>query len=108
VKEDYRTLPASLAEALTRFPTGLYIIWYPLLGNRDFSPAKTLSDLHRGNKCRVELRTALRPDRGMYGSGLVIYNPPWTLKAALENTMPVMAELLGRDQGAWDLWWESA
>jgi 23S rRNA (adenine2030-N6)-methyltransferase len=108
VKEDYKTLPAALAEALRRFPTGLYIIWYPLLGNRDSSPAGSLWDPHRGNKCRVELRTALRQDRGMYGSGLVVYNPPWTLKAALESTLPVMAELLGRDPGAWDLWWESA
>jgi 23S rRNA (adenine2030-N6)-methyltransferase len=108
VKEDYKTLPAALTEALRRFPTGLYIIWYPLLGNRESSPAGALWAPHRGNKCRVELRTAPRTDRGMYGSGLVVYNPPWTLKAALENTLPVMAELLGREQGAWDLWWESA
>jgi 23S rRNA (adenine2030-N6)-methyltransferase len=40
----------------------------------------------------------------MYGSGLVILNPPWTLKAALESAMPVMADLLG--EGEWDLRWE--
>jgi 23S rRNA (adenine2030-N6)-methyltransferase len=104
VKEDYRNLPRSLAGALRRFPSGLYIIWYPLLGNRDATLSETLIDLHRGNKCRVELRTAPRTERGMYGSGLVILNPPWTLKAALESAMPVMADLLG--EGEWDLRWE--
>jgi 23S rRNA (adenine2030-N6)-methyltransferase len=117
VKEDYKTLPASLTEALGRFPTGIYIIWYPLLGNRDASLSGTLLDFHRGNRCRVELRTAVPADRGMYGSGLVVYNPPWTLKAALESVMPVMAERLGQaykadgkqiqEQGTWEMQWES-
>jgi 23S rRNA (adenine2030-N6)-methyltransferase len=107
VKEDYETLPRVLADALKRFPTGIYIVWYPLLGNRDALLPDTLLGLYRGNRCRVELRTAPPADRGMYGSGLVIYNPPWTLKPALESALPVMAELLGRGQGAWDIRWES-
>jgi 23S rRNA (adenine2030-N6)-methyltransferase len=107
LKEDDENLPRSVAVALRRFPTGLYIIWYPLLGNRDAALPETLLGLHRGNKCRAELRTAPRTDRGMYGSGLVILNPPWTLKAALESAMPVMADLLGEGRGEWDLGWES-
>jgi 23S rRNA (adenine2030-N6)-methyltransferase len=31
----------------------------------------------------------------LFGSGLVIYNPPWTLKAAMEEALPVLAETLG-------------
>jgi 23S rRNA (adenine2030-N6)-methyltransferase len=107
MKEDYKNLPRSLAEALRRFPTGLYIVWYPLLGNRDAALPETLIGLYRGNRCRAELRTASRTDRGMYGSGLVILNPPWTLKAALESALPVMAGLLGDGCGGWDLQWES-
>ncbi|MDR2433382.1 MAG: 23S rRNA (adenine(2030)-N(6))-methyltransferase RlmJ [Treponema sp.] len=107
LKEDYENLPRSLSGALRRFPTGLYIIWYPLLGNRDATLPETLLCLHQGNKCRAELRTAPRTDRGMYGSGLVILNPPWTLKAALESAMPVMADLLGDGRGEWNLRWES-
>jgi 23S rRNA (adenine2030-N6)-methyltransferase len=110
IKEDYAVLPQVLEEALRRFPTGLYIIWYPLLGHRDDALPETLFDLHKrssaGNRCRVELRVASQADRGMYGCGLVIYNPPWTLKAALEGSMPFMAELLGKNQGSWDLIWE--
>jgi 23S rRNA (adenine2030-N6)-methyltransferase len=40
----------------------------------------------------------------MYGSGLVVYNPPWTLKAALEDTLPYLAGVLG--SGDWSLEWK--
>jgi 23S rRNA A2030 N6-methylase RlmJ len=31
----------------------------------------------------------------MFGSGLVILNPPYTLRSALEETLPPLAEILG-------------
>jgi 23S rRNA (adenine2030-N6)-methyltransferase len=40
----------------------------------------------------------------MYGSGLVIYNPPWTLRPALEETLPFLASILGCP-GDWRLDW---
>jgi 23S rRNA (adenine2030-N6)-methyltransferase len=40
----------------------------------------------------------------MYGSGLVIYNPPWTLRRALEETLPFLASVLGGG-GDWRLDW---
>jgi 23S rRNA (adenine2030-N6)-methyltransferase len=127
VKDDYLTLPAVLAESLRRFPGGLYMVWYPLLlkppaarsgrkagffsGDGDFP--ETLFDVYKGNRCRVELYTAKKQappansPRGMYGNGLVIFNPPWTLMEALEETLPLAASLLGKP-GGWKLWWEEA
>jgi 23S rRNA (adenine2030-N6)-methyltransferase len=37
---------------------------------------------------------------GMYGSGLFVVNPPWTLPQTLEETMPVLTELLALDETA--------
>jgi 23S rRNA (adenine2030-N6)-methyltransferase len=42
----------------------------------------------------------------MYGSGLVIFNPPWTLKAALEESMDGLAALLSGGCGDRYLEWE--
>jgi 23S rRNA (adenine2030-N6)-methyltransferase len=110
VKDDYRRVPETLTDALRRFETGTYIIWYPLLKNMpaagyDFS--RRLLDLYQGNRCRVELYTA-RPDelpanspRGMYGNGLVIFNPPWTLAASLAETLPVLGRLAGIGEDGW-------
>jgi 23S rRNA A2030 N6-methylase RlmJ len=35
--------------------------------------------------------------------GLVIYNPPWTLKAALEESLPVLGTLIGSGKEAWKI-----
>jgi 23S rRNA (adenine2030-N6)-methyltransferase len=124
MKSDYILVPKHLTEALRRFPTGLYITWYPLLGRRSGAvlPAKlpattggegaalreTLLGLYDGNRYAVELRTAgpsaVPPTPRMYGSGLVIYNPPRTLRGALEESLPGLVSLLGSEQGSWDLW----
>jgi 23S rRNA (adenine2030-N6)-methyltransferase len=37
---------------------------------------------------------------GMYGSGLFIINPPWTLPKTLAESMPVLADLLALDETA--------
>jgi 23S rRNA (adenine2030-N6)-methyltransferase len=37
----------------------------------------------------------------MYGCGLVLFNPPWTLRAGLEETLPFLADCLGK--GSWNL-----
>jgi 23S rRNA (adenine2030-N6)-methyltransferase len=120
MKSDYVRVPEQLAEALRRFPTGLYITWYPLLGQRSGVDAdegttlrETLLGLYGGNRCAVELRTAGSPavpgnetntTPRMYGSGLVIYNPPWTLREALEESLPFLAALLGDGQESWEIW----
>jgi 23S rRNA (adenine2030-N6)-methyltransferase len=114
IKDDYRLVPETLAEALGRFPQGIYIIWYPLLLSKaGASPVlkesltlpEKLTALYGGNRCRIELRTGSGAVRGggreqkdagaLFGSGLVIYNPPWTLKAAMDEALPVLAESLG-------------
>jgi 23S rRNA (adenine2030-N6)-methyltransferase len=37
---------------------------------------------------------------GMYGSGLFLINPPWTLPGILAEAMPQLVKLLGQDDGA--------
>jgi 23S rRNA (adenine2030-N6)-methyltransferase len=128
IKEDFNALPRVLRGALKRFPGGLYLVWYPLLageprtaGENPFAEelmalggesSRHCRRLCR-RQCRAELYTAnprappANSPRGMFGSGLFIRNPPWTLKAALEESLPVLAELLGVP-GGWKLQWEDA
>jgi 23S rRNA (adenine2030-N6)-methyltransferase len=102
VKDDYKTLPEVLREALRRFPQGIYIIWYPLLDRREALPLpEILRGLHRGTRCGIEIRGKNPPARGLGGSGLVIYNPPWTLREALETSLPALAPLL---DCTWTIW----
>jgi 23S rRNA (adenine2030-N6)-methyltransferase len=115
LKDDYRRLIPALEEGLRRFPGGVYIIWYPLLlGTETKEPlggyGNRLLTLYQGRRCRAELYFDLPPPppqgpgRRMYGCGLVLFNPPWTLRAELEGALPVLAKKLGK--GTWELDWE--
>jgi 23S rRNA (adenine2030-N6)-methyltransferase len=125
-KSEYETVPDALGKALKRFPQGTFLVWYPLLtvpkitNEKSGTPYTPIEDslffLGEGKRCRAELYTnEYRPNkaltessspRGMYGSGLVVYNPPWTLQAALEQTLPFLAAVLGGENGGWKLDWE--
>ena len=109
-QSEYESIPRAIQSALKRFPEGTFIIWYPLLALPKEKTAAPLPDtlfaLSDSKRCRAELctGTAESSPRGMYGSGLVVFNPPWTLRAALEETLPYLAGVLG--QGEWRLEWE--
>jgi 23S rRNA (adenine2030-N6)-methyltransferase len=111
LKTDYGEIPRRLGEALKRFPQGIYILWYPLLKKPpEEGLPEALEKIQSRRRCRVELYTPglVRGNspRGMYGSGLFVYNPPWTLRAALEETLPVLAARVGSGGEGWKLRWE--
>ncbi len=99
VKSDYRQVPATLREALQRFPTGTYAVWYPLL---DLPAAQELPGILRKLApewldARLQVRTQ---GAGLYGSGLFVINPPYTLPEALDPTLTALVGLLGQDDAA--------
>jgi len=102
-KQDYQRVVTALQDALQRFATGTYIIWYPLLQRAE--PQQMIDKLKRlqlPSWLHVTL-TVQRPSEegfGMHGSGLFIVNPPWTLPATLQETLPWLVESLGQDDGA--------
>ncbi|MBP7095195.1 MAG: 23S rRNA (adenine(2030)-N(6))-methyltransferase RlmJ [Spirochaetia bacterium] len=98
--EEYDAVVEAVDEARRRFPGGCYAVWYPVL-TKDaarFLPERVLS-LGGGTRARIELRVGSEPEDGwgMYGSGLAVLNPPWGLKAALEECLPYLADALGND-----------
>ena len=113
-QSEYRNIAQAVQSGLTRFPEGTFIIWYPLLAlpkGKSAVPSQlrdVLFGLSGGKRCRAELykQVAENSPRLMYGSGLVIYNPPWTLRAALEEALPCLEKILGDSGGGWHLDWE--
>ena len=100
---DYRAVQATLREALQRFATGTYAVWYPLLPRREAEALpEQLRRLAEGDWLDVALSVkAPAADRfGLHGSGMFILNPPWRLEAPLGEAMPVLVEALGQDAAA--------
>lgn len=94
---------AGLAQALKRFSTGTYLVWYPI---KDAKPVarfhSALADLGVPKLLRVELMIAhpTDPDR-LNGCGLVVVNPPYTLEGSLAPVMPELSRrLAARKAGA--------
>jgi len=103
VKSDYAAVRDAVADALARFATGTYAVWYPLLERREAErlPAQ-LQRLARGDWLDVSLRVkTAAPDRfGLNGSGVFVFNPPWHLESDLRDAMPALVAALGQDGDA--------
>lgn len=98
LKTDYRQVVETLQQAHRRFATGIYALWYPVVERA------RVEQLERALRAtgipavdRYEL--AIAPDRrghGMTASGLLVVNPPWTLRQELETCLPwLVRELAG-------------
>ena len=117
IKSDYAKVQTLIGESLKRFATGTYAVWYPLiprpeahdlpkrlrtLANRAGKPCLNLVLTVKNSKVITAVQSgadlAKRP--GLPASGMFIINPPHTLKAVMQEALPVMVELLGQDKHA--------
>jgi len=104
-KQDYRYLEVALEEALQRFATGCYAIWYPMLSRRESAALpdrmKKIAASHKRSWLHTELRVENVPgERRLQASGMFIINPPWTLEKYLTDALPSLTKALGIDGGA--------
>lgn len=103
LREDYYRLLDVLTDALTRFPTGTYAIWYPQLPKPESRQLPhQLKALGMKNWLHVTLgvRSPAPGSFGMHGSGMFVINPPWTLAQTLKTEMPWLTAALAEDPGA--------
>ncbi|WP_374353751.1 23S rRNA (adenine(2030)-N(6))-methyltransferase RlmJ [Chitinimonas sp.] len=102
-KRDYQRVVEALEDALQRFATGIYAVWYPLLQRPE---PRAMIDRLKRLPCKSWLHATLSVHRprddgfGMHGSGLFILNPPWLLHDELQGTLPLLSEALACDVGA--------
>jgi 23S rRNA (adenine2030-N6)-methyltransferase len=102
-KDDYRRVKITLEDALKRFSTGTYAVWYPILQRME---ARQLPDklkrLSANGWLHVTLsvRTPSPDGYGLHSSGMFIVNPPWTLEPVLRELMPYLVKALGSDVNA--------
>ena len=103
VKDDYRRVKETLDDALKRFATGTYAVWYPVLQRME---SRQLPEKLKRLSVKSWLNVTLTigtpaPDGfGLHSSGMFIAHPPWTLEAMLREVMPYLVSALGQDSGA--------
>ena len=102
-KDDYRKVVAAMRDALQRFATGVYAVWYPQVQRQDAQDLPSqLKQLAQGDWLQVSLtvKAPATDGLGLHGSGMFVFNPPWNLEATLQAVMPVLVKLLGQDRKA--------
>ncbi|MGB4811080.1 MAG: 23S rRNA (adenine(2030)-N(6))-methyltransferase RlmJ [Methylophilaceae bacterium] len=102
-KQDYQHVVSMIKECLSRFASGTYLVWYPLLQRPE--PDLMLAELQKLNipswlNVTLRIQAPAIEGFGMFGSGLFIINPPWTLQATLNESMPILTQLLALDAHA--------
>ena len=103
-KQDYRYLEVAMEEALQRFATGCYAIWYPVLSRRESAALpdrlKKIAASHKRSWLHTELRVEnAHGERRLQSSGMFIINPPWTLEKQLAEALPTLTKALGINSG---------
>ena len=103
---EWQRLVDGLAKAHRKWATGLYALWYPLKEPREVSGF--VADLKATGIPRM-LRAELlveRPLAGkLYGSGMIVVNPPFVLEDELRSILPALVKVLGRDGASHRLEW---
>ncbi|WP_028864518.1 23S rRNA (adenine(2030)-N(6))-methyltransferase RlmJ [Psychromonas aquimarina] len=99
IKNEYDLVVERLIQAVRRFATGTYALWYPVV-NRQVINRMERELKKSGIKNMQLFELGIQGDsaeRGMTSSGMIVINPPWTLKKEMQESLPFLAETLGQD-----------
>lgn len=118
IKTDYARVANAVEDALKRFATGVYCVWYPVIPRMAAHELpRRLKTLARGAK-RSWLQATLavgtsatepvdtrekaagRSRNPLSASGMFIVNPPHTLEASLREVLPQVTRVLAQGAGA--------
>jgi 23S rRNA (adenine2030-N6)-methyltransferase len=100
-KTEFADLLAALTAAAQKWPTGVYMAWYPIKDRgvvNGFLDAlrRALKDAGIGGALRLELQVDTpHPDAALLANGLVILNPPYPLAVEARTVLPYLARTMG-------------
>lgn len=99
---DLHRLEAGLVEAVKRFATGVYLLWYPIKDEKPIARFhRRLAALGIAKMLRIDLlvRAARNPFE-LNGCGLVVLNPPYPMADGLPLLGEFLAQQLAVGSGA--------
>ena len=102
LKDDYSKVAKAMKDAMTRFPTGTYAIWYPVLARPESRNLPVQLERIANDAGAKWLNVTLMIDQvqpthlaaGLQASGMFVFNPPWTLASDLQASLSTVVEHL--------------
>ena len=102
-KDEFERLSEGFAAAYAKWPTGCYLLWYPVKSRR--ATDQLAADVARavaaapspGQCLRLEFSVApQKATTGLASAGLLIINPPWRLPGELKAILAELEKPLGQ------------
>lgn len=114
IKSDYARVAACMGDAVKRFATGTYVVWYPIIPRPEAHdlPRKLKTLATKASRSWLNATLTVKSSKlitdeagdvkrpGLPASGMFVINPPHTLKAELQAALPQMVARLGQDRNA--------
>ncbi|RZL88505.1 MAG: 23S rRNA (adenine(2030)-N(6))-methyltransferase RlmJ [Variovorax sp.] len=114
IKSDYGRVLDFAAEALKRFATGTYAVWYPIIPRPEAHdlPRRLKTMATKAGKSWLHATLTVKSSKllttatgetkrpGLPASGMFLINPPYTLKALLQPALEQARDLLAQDRHA--------
>jgi 23S rRNA (adenine2030-N6)-methyltransferase len=102
-KDEFERMAEGFAQAFAKWPTGSYLLWYPVKSRRATDNlARQVAEAAGAGaqpaKClRLEFSVAPQAaEAGLISAGLLIVNPPWKLLGELKAILPELEKPLGQ------------
>jgi 23S rRNA (adenine2030-N6)-methyltransferase len=101
--DEFERMASGFAEAFAKWPTGVYLLWYPAKSRRASEGlAQRVTEIvgatAGGGKClRLEFSVApQRAEAALASAGVLVVNPPWPLQDELKAILPELEKPLGQ------------
>ena len=102
-RDEFERLAAGFRAAFQKWPTGSYLLWYPVKSRRAADTlareiARAAEGAKPAGKClRLEFSVTPQQASGpLTSAGLLMVNPPWTLQGELKTILPELEKPLGQ------------
>jgi len=102
-KDEFERLAEGFAAAFVKWPTGSYLLWYPVKSRRATDIlARRVAEVAGasrppGKVLRLEFSAAPQAaGSALVSAGLLMVNPPWTLAGELKAILPELEKPLGQ------------
>ena len=96
IKEEYKTIPQALENAVSKFSTGVYCLWYPVVNQRSTDQLlRRLKRIKAKHTVQIEFHLNTHLANGMTACGLWLINPPFTFAAEMRTVCDTLKKYFG-------------
>lgn len=96
-RDEFETLQRQMGEWKKRWPTGVYILWYPIKAHLAVSALKEAArnlGLHRTWNVEIFKHPPAQADT-FNGTGLLVFNAPFGVAERMQSLLPLLKDAMG-------------